>query len=161
MICAFKSLLQDILRQHETRSLPNPVWLVHQFKNRITTGDRVYLWECGQRKGIIGLAEALEAPCLQTEPQEQLPLVRCIEKFAGERFRVRLRLLKVIDPILPSPYLRSFPELAGLSIFRCPRGTNFRVSHDEARVLENLVNRPMCYTGACGKQRSEKRIVFA
>ena len=109
------------------RSLPEAVCLVHQFKKQIEPGDRVYLWECGRRSGIIGLAEVLEAPRMQPEPPEQLHFIRDSEKFAGDRLRVRLRLVKVIAPIIHRKHLLSRPELASLSILRCPRGTNFPV----------------------------------
>jgi hypothetical protein len=62
-----------------------------------------------------------------------------VDKFAGDKLRVRLRLLKVIDPIIDRKYLLSRPDLRGLSILRCPRGTNFRVRPEEVKVLEDLI----------------------
>ncbi len=50
------------------RSVQQPVCLVQQFGKTIKPGDRVYLWECGPRGGIIGLAEVAEAPRIQPEP---------------------------------------------------------------------------------------------
>lgn len=142
-------------------SLPEPVCLVHQFKKQIKPGDRVYLWECGRRTGIIGLAEVLEAPRIQPEPPEQLRFVRDSEKFGGDRLRVRLRLLKAIVPMIHRKYLLSRPELASLSILRCPRGTNFPVNREEAKVLEALVESRAVYTPVLTFKGSEKRIVFA
>jgi hypothetical protein len=142
------------------RSLPEPVCLVHQFKKQIKPGDRVYFWECGRRRGIIGLAEVLEAPRIQPEPAEQLPFIRDSEKFAGDRLRVKLRLLKVVDPVISRDYLRSCPELANLSILRCPRGTNFRVSREEAEVLQKLVENRAA-SAPVFDYGSEKRVVFA
>lgn len=143
------------------RSLPEPVCLVHQFKKQIKRGDRVYLWECGRRRGIIGLAEVLESPRIQPEPLEQLRFVRDSERFAGDRLRVKLRLLKVIAPIIDRKYLLSRPELANLSILRCPRGTNFPVSREEAKIMGALVENHAASTPAIDKERREKRIVFA
>jgi hypothetical protein len=66
-------------------------------------------------------------------------LFRTADKFAGNKLRVRLRLLKVIDPIIDRKHLLSRPDLRGLSILRCPRGTNFRVRPEEVKVLEDLI----------------------
>ena len=121
------------------RSVEEPVCLVRQFAREIEPGDRVYLWECGPRAGIIALAEVLEAPRVQPEPAEQLPFIREGEKFAGDQLRVRLRIQKQFAPVIPRTCLLSRPELAGLTILRCARGTNFRVTPDQAAALDKIV----------------------
>ena len=105
-------------------------------RKEIKIGDRVYLWECGPRGGIIGLAEVAETPRIQAEPIEQLPFIRESEKFAGDQLRVKLRMVKRIEPVILRKYLLSRPELASLSILRCARGTNFRVTHEQAAALQ-------------------------
>src|SRR3984893_382322 len=97
---------------------------------------------CGSvdsRGGIIGVAEVAEAPRIQPEPAEQLPFIRETEKFAGDQLRVKLRMLKRIEPVISRKYLLSWPELAGLSILRCARGTHFRVTHEQAAALQKIV----------------------
>ena len=141
--------------------LPESVWLVHQFKDEIKPGDRVFLWECGRQSGIIGLAEVLEQPRTQDEPPEQIPFIRQGERFAGARLRVRLGSVKVIDPMIPRSYLRSRPDLASLTILRCPRGTNFRLSREEAEVLEELAARRTVPNSIPNPVGREKRVVFA
>ena len=142
------------------RSIEGPVCLVRQFSKEIKPGDRVYLWECGPGGGIIGVAEVSEAPRIQVEPPEQLPFIRESEKFAGDRLRVKLQILKRISPVISREYLLSRPELTSLTIFRAPRGTNFRVSRDQAAVLQKVVEQ---FTGFFpnGNGSGEKRIVFA
>jgi hypothetical protein len=142
------------------RLLSEPVCLVRQFKQQIKRGDRVYLWECGRRGGIIGLAEVLEAPRIQAEPPAQLRFIRDGQRFAGDRLRVKLRLLKVIAPVIHRKYLLSRPELAKLSILRCPRGTNFRVTREQAEVLDKIVKKFEAFFPNWNGSR-EKRIVFA
>src|SRR5580704_5436199 len=56
---------------------------------------------------------------IQPEPAEQLPFIRETEKFAGDQLRVKLRMLKRLEPLISRKYLLSWPELAGLSILRC------------------------------------------
>ena len=141
-------------------SIEEPVCLVHQFSKEIGLSDRVYLWECGPRAGIIALAEVAEAPRSQPEPAAQLPFIRESEKFAGDRLRVKLRIVKRIAPAISRTYLMSRPELAGLSILRCARGTNFRVTREQAEVLDKVVKEFEGFYPDCNGSR-EKRIVFA
>jgi hypothetical protein len=141
-------------------SIEEPVCLVHQFSKEIGPGDRVYLWECGPRAGIIALAEVAEAPRSQPEPAEQLPFIRESEKFAGDRLRVKLRIVKRIAPVISRTYLTSRPELAGLSILRCARGTNFRLTREQAEVLDKVVQEFEAFFPNWNGSR-EKRIVFA
>jgi hypothetical protein len=107
------------------RSVQQPVCLVQQFGKAIKPGDRVYLWEFGPR--------------IQPEPAEQLPFIRETEKFAGDQLRVKLRTLKRLEPVISQKYLLSWPELAGLSFLRCARGTNFRLTHEQAAALQKVV----------------------
>ena len=141
-------------------SIEEPVCLVHQFSKEIGPGDRVYLWECGPRGGIMALAEVAEAPRSQPEPAEQLPFIRESKKFAGDRLRVKLRIIKRIVPVISRRYAMSRPELAGLSILRCARGTNFRVTREQAEVLDKVVKEFEAFFPNWNGSR-EKRIVFA
>jgi hypothetical protein len=140
-------------------SIEEPVCLVHQFGKKIEPGDRVYLWECGPRGGIIALAEVAETPRIQPEPAEQLRFVREREKFAGDQLRVKLRIVKRIGPVISRKYLMSRPELAGLSILRCAQGTNFRVTREQAEVLDKVVKEYEAFFPNWNGSR-EKRIVF-
>jgi hypothetical protein len=142
------------------RSLDEAVWLVRQFKEEIKLGDTAYLWLSGRRGGIIGVAEVLETPRIQPEPREQIPFIRKTEKFAGDQLRVKLRLLKRIQPVIPRTYLRSRTELSKLSILRCPRGTNFRVSREEAEILKTLVASHMAAPLVRNAAGSGKRVIF-
>ena len=142
------------------RSVEEPVCLVHQFGREIKPGDRVYLWECGPRAGIIAFAEVVEAPRVQPEPAEQLPFIREGEKFAGDQLRVKLRIRKQISPVIPRTYLLSRPELAGLTILRCARGTNFRVTEEQAAVLDKIVGEFEAFFPN-GNGVNEKRVLFA
>jgi hypothetical protein len=143
------------------RSVEEPVCLVHQFGKEMMSGDRVYLWESGPRRGgIIGLAKVAETPRIQAEPIEQLPFIREAEKFAGDQLRVKLRMLKRMEPVISRKYLLSRPELAGLTILRCARGTNFRVTREQAAALEKVLEAFEAFFPKWNGS-GEKRIVFA
>lgn len=91
--------------------------------------------------------------------QEIKRLVFQPEKFAGDQLRVKLRMLKRIEPVISRKYLLSWPELAGLSILRCARGTNFRVTHEQAAALQKVVEGFQSFPNGNGS--GEKRVVFA
>jgi len=143
------------------RTLRELTWLVQQHKEQIKLGDRVYLWESGPRGGIIGLAEVSEPPRIQPEPKEQLLFIRNSEKFRGDRLRVKIRLLKLIEPAIQRTYLSSRAEFATLSILRRPRATNFRVTREEAKALEGIVDGMAVAAAPHDSVKGEKRIVFA
>jgi len=143
------------------RTLREHTWLVQQHKEQIKLGDRVYLWESGPRGGIIGLAEVSEPPRIQPEPKEQLLFIRNSEKFRGDRLRVKIRLLKLIEPAIQRTYLSSRAEFATLSILRRPRATNFRVTREEAKALEGIVDSMAVAAAPHDSMKGEKRIVFA
>jgi hypothetical protein len=125
------------------RSLKEQVWSVSRYAKRITVGDRVYLWEAGLRGGVAALAEIVEPVHLQSEPAEQFRFARVPEVFAGERQRTRLRVSKVIEPVVAREAVASCPDLAALGVLRCSRGTNFRVSTTEQRALDKLIQSKM------------------
>jgi len=95
----------------------------------------------------------------QSEP-EQLPFIRETEKFAGNQLRVRLRVLKRLEPVISRKYLLSRPELASLSILRCARGTNFRVTHEQAAALQKVVEGFQSFPNGNGSGE-KRRVVFA
>lgn len=120
------------------RALKEQVWSVSRYANEIRTGDRVYIWEAGHRGGIVGLAEITEPAHLRGEPPEQFPFAKVAEAFAGERLRAKLRILKIVEPVIPRQAILSYQKLATLSVVRCSRGTNFRLSREETEVLDGL-----------------------
>lgn len=119
--------------------LREQVWSVSRFSKEIRTGDRVYLWEAGRRGGIAAVAEIREPARPQPEPTEQLRFARDAGAFAGDRLRARLRILQVIDPVIPRQSVASNPELSALGVLRCSRGTNFRLSLEEWQALNDLI----------------------
>jgi EVE domain len=120
------------------RSLKEQVWSVSRYAKEIRRGDRVYLWEAGRQGGIAGVAEISESARLQPEPPEQLPFAKITEAFAGDRLRARLRIIRVIEPVIPRQFIISNPELSAIGVLRCSRGTNFRLSLDQWRALNGL-----------------------
>lgn len=120
-------------------TLNEQVWSVSRYAKEIRRGDRVYLWEAGREGGIAGVAEIAEPARLRSEPPEQLPFSRIAEAFAGERLRARLRILRIVEPVIPRQAVVSAPGLGALGVMRCSRGTNFRLSEDQWLALNSLI----------------------
>jgi 5-methylcytosine-specific restriction protein B len=103
-------------------------------------GERVYLWESGLDGGIVGIAELVGLPAIGPALKEERPFAKDSEKFQGEYLRATLNVLRAVDPPVTRSELLSHPELTDLSIFRQPRGTNFKVTEEEAKVLETILS---------------------
>ena len=142
------------------RTLREHTWLVSSTRNR-SNRETGCMCESGPRGGIIGLAKVSEPPRIQPEPKEQLLFIRNSEKFRGDRLRVKIRLLKLIEPAIQRTYLSSRAEFATLSILRRLRATNFRVTREEAKALEGIVDRMAVAAAPHDSVKGEKRIVFA
>ena len=142
------------------RTLREHTWLVSSTRNR-SNRETGCMCESGPRGGIIGLAKVSEPPRIQPEPKEQLLFIRNSEKFRGDRLRVKIRLLKLIEPAIQRTYLSSRAEFATLSILRRPRATNFRVTREEAKALEGIVDGMAVAAAPHDSVKGEKRIVFA
>jgi predicted RNA-binding protein with PUA-like domain len=121
------------------RVLKEQVWSVSRYAKHMLAGDRVYLWEAGSGGGIAGVAEICEAARVQPEPAEQIPFARMPDAFAGERPRARLKILRILEPVIPRAAVAANPELSRLGVLRCPRGTNFPLNVDQWRALNSLI----------------------
>lgn len=121
------------------RSLREQVWSASRYAKEIRSGDRVYLWEAGPQGGVAGVAEITEPARLQPEPPEQLPFARVTDAFAGDKVRTKLRILSVLEPVIPRQAIVSNPGLKELGVLRCARGTNFRLSVDQWQALNGLI----------------------
>lgn len=121
------------------RLLKEQVWSVSRYAKEVKPGDRVYLWEAGRQGGIAAVAEISEPVRIQPEPAEQLPFARDAAAFAGDRVRVRLRILTVIEPLIARQTILFCPGLSALDVLRCSRGTNFRLSVGESFTIDSLI----------------------
>lgn len=123
------------------RSLKEQVWSVSRYVKEIRPGDQVYIWEAGKRGGIVALAQVSEPVRFQSEPPEQHPFAKSAEPFAGDRPRVRLKILRLVEPVIGRQAIISRQDLASLQVLRCSRGTNFRLTREEVMILDGLVEK--------------------
>jgi hypothetical protein len=67
-------------------------WLVNQHRDAIRGDDQIFLWRSGPSAGIVAVATVLCEPMLLPEDGSSQRFYREPSKFAGEQFRVRLRI---------------------------------------------------------------------
>lgn len=112
-------------------------WNCKQHLHKIKNNDRVLVWICGKTPGIYAVGTVVCEPVFQADsvkgvgywanPVDGLrPLPRVLVRY--DRVLLDRPLLKL--------YLQWDPELWNLSLFRQPRGTNFKVTPEEWAALE-------------------------
>lgn len=117
-------------------------WEVRTYKSDIKIGDVVYIWEAGSDGGLLGsgvvISDVREAAESEAEKQfwvEQPDL--------ESKPRVLIKRTQIFDQLITRDDLKDEPGLSQLSLLRNPRGTNFPVTENEAKILERLtLDRP-------------------
>lgn len=121
------------------RSLREDTWLAQQHRSELRPGDRVYLWESGPNAGIVGVSEILDGVSDRGEDKAADRFILDPVKLGGVQPRVRIRIKPVLARRLSRCEIRAHPALRELSILRQAQGTNFPVTPQEARAIEELL----------------------
>jgi hypothetical protein len=105
-------------------------WTVSRYRKEIDPGDRVLLWEAGSRGGLLAIGEITGEPYAHDPSDEQVKPV----------WKVLLRYTRILkEPIQRSTFLKD-PVLRNMLHVRVPQGSNFKVTEDEWKVLQKLIN---------------------
>src|SRR4029453_4316217 len=111
-------------------ALPSQSWIVTQYRDEIAPGARVLLWEPGTRGGTAKMSP----------PPQEDPFILDAQKFQGERLRVIIENVEILDSPLSKEEIRSVAELRNLAVFLQPRGTNYKFAPSEAEQVPALVS---------------------
>lgn len=115
-------------------------WLVKQHKQDITKGDTALIWCSGQSAGIFAIAEILTNPELQVETKYESEYWIDDTGERGTQTRVKLKLeTNLSDTPVHKKTMLQIQGLQQMRIFKMPRGTNFRVSQDEWKIIQGLI----------------------
>src|SRR4030095_6883033 len=120
-------------------ALPSQSWIVTQYRDEIAPGDRVYMWETGTPGGILAVGTVRGRPANMSSPPEEDPFILDAQKFQGERLRVIIENVEILDSPLSKEEIRSVAELRNLAVFLQPRGTNYKLTPSEAEQIAALV----------------------
>ncbi len=115
-------------------------WLVNQHKTEICKGHIGMIWLSGKEAGIYAITEILTDPTLMLEPEPEKKYWTDVSDKVGEKTRVKMKIVKSLlhSPLTKETILKT-PGLQGLSIFRQPQGTNFRVTAEEWNIIKTLI----------------------
>ena len=119
--------------------LTENTWLITRYSNEIKTGDIVFIWESGIDGGILAVASVLTKPDHIPEDKDEEKFIKDEERFEGERLRVRLRIDHVLSEKLSRGTLANHPVISSNEIFRFANATNFRVTEEQARAINDLI----------------------
>jgi 5-methylcytosine-specific restriction enzyme B len=114
-------------------------WLVNQHAQQIQRGDTVYLWEAGNNAGVAAVARVLEPPAEVAGEQIDMRFYRDPSRFAGTQLRARLQIEQVLPERLRRDSLREHPVLQNIAPLRQPHATNFILTTEQAKALNDLV----------------------
>ncbi len=123
------------------KNLQTTNWSVRQHRDKIRPSDRAYIWESGDKAGIVAVATVTEGPSpIQDTPDDRKFYPKGPPpEFQGQQLRVRIKIDKVLNPRIRKSELKTHPTLKDLNILKNPRGTNFSVTPQQADALEGLV----------------------
>ena len=121
------------------RTKSEMAWLALQRPSEMSVGDRVYMWESGTNAGIVGKGAISQAAANMPFPDDEVEFSKDPEKFNGVQPRVRLRIDGTVTPRVAKAELENHPLLSQLAIVRAPRMTNYLLSEEEGRALDELV----------------------
>jgi predicted RNA-binding protein with PUA-like domain len=119
-------------------------FLASQHASEMRAGDRVYIWRSKGtdpewKSGIIAICEIIQEAAEQSEDPDAISYWQLTDT-CGKRIlpRVRLKLLKVLNPRLSRSEVRSSPILKDMAVFQRPRATNYYLSPAEAEEINRL-----------------------
>ena len=130
---SIKEMLSD---QKVTKSFH---WKVSRYRSEINENNLGLIWLSGKQAGIYGVTEIISAPDYFSESDaERKYWLRDAEDRTELRAKMKL-LVNLVKAPITKEQIKSKPELQNLSIIKNPRGTNFKVSHNEWLSIKELI----------------------
>lgn len=112
-------------------------WTVKQNKKLIKIGDIVYIWRAGEKAGIVAVAQVTSHVEIVSDDSTDYWIQKS-ETNSAETERVKLRILerRVDNPLLKDDLKSRLPDW---SFIKSPQGTNFKVSVEQAEIINNML----------------------
>ena len=117
-------------------------WAVNQYKKQVHAGDKVYLWESGKNAGILAVATVLSDPDIIPDDDREIKFIRKAENFSEKRLQVPLHIDYVLPERIRRKNLLDHPVLRSLEVITFPNATNFAVTDEQARILNEMIFAP-------------------
>lgn len=113
-------------------------WEVNQHKDKIRSGDTVYVWQSGPSAGIVAVAHTLSEPKSMQMYESENPFVRKPERFSEIATRVPISINRVLEKPILKETLSNHRALSNLRILKAPYGSNFSLTDKQAASLREL-----------------------
>ena len=121
--------LYDLRERLKHLDDPQDDWSVNRYRAEMRPGDRVVLWESGERASILALGELLSSPKQRDNPPP----------YVNTDWAVDYRITRVLDRPITRDDCLDHPVLRLMQVLRSPQGTNFRVSSQEWAAIEDMM----------------------
>lgn len=109
-------------------------WSTRQHKSEIRVGDTVFLWEAGAVGGIVAQARVLTEPAPEPPDPAEDPFRKSGPTGESEP-SVRLKIERVLDPLILGEDLRADPAFIDLAVFVSPQRTNSAITNAQGALL--------------------------
>lgn len=119
-------------------------WRINRYKENIHVGDIIYFWEAGKDAGIVAVGKISSIHAAISTSDEEMKFSRGKEGQEGDYapfFGAHISIERVLSDRIRKQELMSDPQLRDLDILRQPQGTNFKVTQDEAKAIDALINK--------------------
>ncbi len=127
------------------RELPVIQWAVTRLRNEIRAGHTAYLWLSGRSGGFLAQGRILTDPAMMEDAPEEAVYETHLEGATtptrgnlGE-VQVRIKIEKVFDRPITRRDCLNHPILRAMDVIRSPRPTNFRLTPEQAKALEEAL----------------------
>jgi 5-methylcytosine-specific restriction enzyme B len=118
-------------------------WRINRYKENIHVGDIIYFWEAGKDAGIVAVGKISSIHAAISTPDEEMKFNRGREGQDYDQapfFGALISIERVLSNRIRKQDLMNNSLLRDMHILRQPQGTNFKVTQDEAKALEALIN---------------------
>lgn len=133
-------------------------YLAKQNRHEMQQGDVVYIWESGPNSALLAKAKITsEVGPLENAPGELEFYIN--EPEESSEPRVRLDIVEKYDSPIPRAALLDDPTLSRMQLIRIGRGTNFKLTHEEANLLELLTSKKPTFASVVARYM-EDQVVF-
>jgi hypothetical protein len=109
-------------------------WTVSRYRKKMQPGDRVLLWETGSRGGLLAIGELTE------EPFQQEPSTKRSDEQVKPVWTVRFQYTHFLEEPIQRSTFKKTKVLQDMLHIRVPQGSNFKVTEEEWKVLQKLIN---------------------
>lgn len=112
-------------------------WTVTRYREQMSPGDDVVLWQAGRQSGVYGFARLTGTPVQGTKPDFRPGNGNETE------WRVPLQLTRALGTPIPRSTVLGDPVLSNMAVIRQPNATNFALTAQEwARITELAKDAP-------------------